>query len=345
VKIFDAETKDAVSISVLTLMHNDYKYIEGYSRGLSKLCDNSNMHVELLVYFWDCEPEFIRLAKDVIGQNKSISLKYHTGINLGFSAGNNLLCEASSGEILFFLNPDTEVISFDANELIRNRGQKAIFEPVQVLQEVDNERGKSDEHYLSNDLWFYAQITSNAAKQTYVDGAALIISKEYFRQLGRFDEDLFIFQEDMDLGLRNLLSGGWFVRLNSKVRHFSGGTVKGGAVNASRKRHETSGFRRYHSELNKIRIAKKYLNSRWYLVWVFSWVVLNILISMVLFIFGQFSSSLVAWKSGYTAFTSKKANSILQSDLPKMNRFVASRLSKIPSQIFVFLAVGIPRMR
>ena len=113
-----SEPEDVVSISVLTLMHNDYKYIEGYSRGLSTLCVDSQIKLELLVYFWDCDPEFISIAKETIGRNNRISIKYFTGGNLGFSAGNNLLCEEASGEILFFLNPDTQVISFDAKAVV-----------------------------------------------------------------------------------------------------------------------------------------------------------------------------------------------------------------------------------
>jgi hypothetical protein len=86
----------------------------------------------------------------------------------------------------------------------------------------------------------------------YADGSALFIAKKVFNKLGGFDEDYFIFQEDVDLCWRAWLFGfRIFPVPKAKIYHAAGGTLEGSKIKPDQ-RHQTSTFRRFLTEKNAL---------------------------------------------------------------------------------------------
>src|SRR5207247_4643632 len=133
--------------------------------------------------------------------------------NLGFAGGNNLAAKEASGEVLVFLNDDTEVSPnwlervlspFDSDPRIAIVGCKMIdfFHrdvEVRVLCDLFGS--------AINDGIPRTPASHGYADVFYVPGFALAIRTAVFREVGGFEYSYFMFAEDIDLDWRGLLAG------------------------------------------------------------------------------------------------------------------------------------------
>jgi GT2 family glycosyltransferase len=272
-------------------------------------------------------------------------LKICEGKNIGFSRGCNLLASYTQAKILLFLNPDTLLVSFNVESIIKFYNDKVIIGPLQVnsIDELnDLDEAQLNRRYLSNDFFYYPVNLSNPKSQTYIDGAALIIPRDYFNELGGFDENIFIFQDDMDLCLRCLNSGGVLVNItDSVVYHYSGGTVKGGYRKDGSDRHETSRLRRHHAEKNQIYLAHKYLPRFTFCTWLLLWCALNIVGSSILFISNEKWLAGSPWISLYD-FTRDLLRGKYKQNSCHLNWYVKRKFQFLPGKVSVFLDLGVP---
>ncbi|MCX6761691.1 MAG: glycosyltransferase family 2 protein [Candidatus Moranbacteria bacterium] len=139
--------------------------------------------------------------------------------NSGFGNANNLGAKESVGEILFFLNPDAEIISadislvareFENNSTLGVIGAKLV-EPGGSVQKwsaggkitlgsvlKNNLRKTGDEKYWQS---------SEKVEVSWVAGTAMFIPRALFLQLGGFDVKFFTYFEDVDLCNRTQLLG------------------------------------------------------------------------------------------------------------------------------------------
>lgn len=159
-------------------------------------------------------------------------------INVGFGAGHNLGAKEAQGEILFILNPDTEILDdmspavrlFD-NEKIGVVGPCLITEDGKVQKwsvGVETSIGDILKNNLgipeSGKLW-KSQKTKEAG---WVSGAALFIRKNLFDELGGFDKNFFMYYEDEDLCKRVREAGKKVIYFPAvKVRHWGSKSVQG----------------------------------------------------------------------------------------------------------------------
>jgi GT2 family glycosyltransferase len=153
--------------------------------------------------------------------------------NIGFGRAHNLGCKEARGELLLFLNPDTKmpegslVRMLDAMEADKRIG---IVGPVLV-----NHKGHvAEESYGSKKtplsiIKKKLLVTGSGAEKgnifevDWVSGGAMLIRKELFDELGGFDEDFFMYFEDVDLCLRAKKKG-YKIVVNplSRIFHQSG---------------------------------------------------------------------------------------------------------------------------
>lgn len=152
--------------------------------------------------------------------------------NLGFARGHNLLARHARGRYLLLLNPDTVVMRDTLTKLIRFAeahpeagiiGPKllnpdgslqyscrrfpnpiaAIFRNTPLGRLFPNNRYTRD--YLMLD-WDHNSIR----EVDWVSGAAMLVRREVYQQLGGFDEQFFMYVEDVDLCYR-AWQAGWKV--------------------------------------------------------------------------------------------------------------------------------------
>lgn len=138
----------------------------------------------------------------------------HSSENRGFGAASNMGVRNSRGEFLFFLNPDTEVISKNVHELIEDLEQDAglgmvgagLVLPDGKRQEWSAGTEVSLMRIIANNLGFIKDrsIWESEGKVLahWVAGTALIIRRDLFEEVGGFDEGFFMYFEDVDLAKR-----------------------------------------------------------------------------------------------------------------------------------------------
>ncbi|HDZ07780.1 glycosyltransferase [Pseudohongiella sp.] len=134
---------------------------------------------------------------------------------------NNKGVDHSSGDILLFLNDDIEIVQNDwLQELVRQVLQEGVatvgcllLYPNGAIQHggvflVDH--GGGARHLFHKQLpgaGIYQRLDKSVREVSASTGACLMIRRDRFEQLGRFDEELSIVGNDIDLCLRGLEAG------------------------------------------------------------------------------------------------------------------------------------------
>ncbi len=164
------------------------------------------------------------IGKDLKKQFPKLSYIKSTK-NLGYGGGNNLGAKNAKGEILFFLNPDTQVTNGAIDELydfLKQHKEAGIVSPLIVGSDnkpLDRQGYKelnfinafftfsflrksfrkfSVAEYYSLDDWKKQPVKEVET----VYGAALMIPSGIFHEVGRFDEEFFLYFEENDLSKR-----------------------------------------------------------------------------------------------------------------------------------------------
>jgi GT2 family glycosyltransferase/glycosyltransferase involved in cell wall biosynthesis len=150
--------------------------------------------------------------------------------NLGFAGGCNLGVRHSSGEVVAFLNndakPDPGWLRFGVEALLSSPKIRA------VASRVLDWEGKTIDFAGAGMTWYgmgYRPLSGHKASPKkeapagdvlFGTGSAMIVDRAVFESLGGFDEDYFMFFEDVDFGWRlNLLGYRYYYEPRSLVFH------------------------------------------------------------------------------------------------------------------------------
>jgi GT2 family glycosyltransferase len=139
--------------------------------------------------------------------------------NLGFAKGCNLGAGMSSGEYLLFLNSDTEVKDkgfLKMAEYLKGNPKVGILGG--KLRNIDGSIQKSCGKFYNlfnlalmllgfERLGFLRFSPKTSRKVDWVSGASLMVKKDIFKQIGKFENELFMYMEDQELCFRAKLRG------------------------------------------------------------------------------------------------------------------------------------------
>lgn len=169
--------------------------------------------------------------------------------NVGFGRANNIGAQATTGELLLFLNPDTVVIDRAIQEMVetvRSEPQAAIvgckllnsdgsvqLSAIQSFPTILNQVLAADwlqRRFPGSPLWrltplFATDVTPVAVEA--VSGACLLIRRRVFEAVGGFSREFFMYAEDVDLCRKAAQQGGqtWVVPA-ATVLHHGGGSSR-----------------------------------------------------------------------------------------------------------------------
>ena len=162
--------------------------------------------------------------------------------NLGFSKANNKAVATAKGDYILILNPDTMVKETTLSAVMAHAEKQAHFGAAGV-QFIDGSGvflPESKRNFptlkvagaklLGYSKYYYANHMSKEAvgEIDILTGAFMFIKREIYLEVGGFDEDFFMYGEDIDLSYRIRQAG--YVNLylgTTKVLHFKGeSTIK-----------------------------------------------------------------------------------------------------------------------
>jgi len=152
--------------------------------------------------------------------------------NIGFGKAHNLGLQAAKGKYILFLNPDTKLFPSAAERLLSvflADEKIGIAGPAHV-----GENDVSEENYFglrrtplsiigSKISRRKQSVSENIFETDWVSGGAMMAKKELLLELGGFDENYFMYFEDVDLCLQAKQKG-WKVVVHpeAKIFHKSG---------------------------------------------------------------------------------------------------------------------------
>ncbi|MDA9696815.1 glycosyltransferase [Candidatus Pelagibacter sp.] len=169
-------------------------------------------------------------------ENKYNHLKcYLMDENLGYGKANNIGINYSNTEFVFILNPDVRLKSSDINEFLRIVSD----EKFAIAAPIENEELK-------------VSFTENNFEDVeYVKGFAMLLNKKYFDK-EYFDENIFLYLEEIDLCKRVKDNNGRILKVNVPVIHL------GASSHGDKMNFEMEKSRNWHWMWSKFYYKKKH---------------------------------------------------------------------------------------
>jgi GT2 family glycosyltransferase len=165
----------------------------------------------------------------------------HNKVNGGFANGCNLGAKNASGEFILFLNPDTVARESELEKLISISRRNSDFLILSCTQV--NEKGKESIACgpfpsMFNLTGFQRAVFKPPLSRTsplapdinfpdWISGSVILIRNDTFKKVGGFDEDYWMYYEDVDLckRIRNIGGEIAFCR-NAEIEHNHGGSSR-----------------------------------------------------------------------------------------------------------------------
>lgn len=162
----------------------------------------------------------------------------HTVSNLGFGAACNIGSQQASGDILGFINPDTQFLIGDLH-LVYDHFHTDPSLGIIGLKLV-TQQGLAQEWSVGTRITLWDIIRNNLGfpkskalwesqqpiPVDWVSGAALFIPSDFFDKVHGFNEDFFLYFEDIDLCKRVLTQGKYILYLPTiSLHHRSGHSI------------------------------------------------------------------------------------------------------------------------
>lgn len=146
-------------------------------------------------------------------------------INLGFAGGNNLGVAHAKGDLLFFVNNDTEftegLVQTLVDEIAKHPQTGMISPKIRYFQEPDTLQyaGYTDMNYFTARNACIGQFEKDMGQFDHLSGftgfghgAAMMITREAINKAGLMAENYFLYYEELDWGAR-IRRAGFEIRL------------------------------------------------------------------------------------------------------------------------------------
>jgi len=191
-----------------------------------------NITVGIVAYrsenvIFDCLKSIKTIHKIIIYDNsndislkKKVSKKYPniryilSKTNIGYGAANNKIFKIARTPYVFVVSPDT-IMSKNCVDVLINQSNKYIKD-FSIISPSSNERnyGFFEKGKLKNGK------SKNIIKVDYVKGFAMLINIKKIKNIGMFDENIFLYLEEIDLCKRlKHVNENIFVVKDAKIKH------------------------------------------------------------------------------------------------------------------------------
>jgi GT2 family glycosyltransferase len=245
------ELQENYSVAVLVLCTNEKHFMDDC---MSSLLAQSHTNVGIYLLDNNSSDGSVEYVKEKFPSVKIL----HFESNLGYSkANNNGLKEAfdrDNADFCLVLNSDVKCKENMIEEMLKtykaNRLQNSkvgLIQPVILLYDEPEKLNTVGNaiHYLGFGYckdYKKKYIPLDSDKEIiFASGAAMLVSKEYYNDVGLINEDFFLYYEDQNYSWRGLLKG---------YKHF----VCAKAEMLHKYRFKSYPFKMYHSEKNRVMI-------------------------------------------------------------------------------------------
>ena len=223
-------------VAVVTVIYRCEKYMRGLLESVA-MVDYPRDRLEFHLVDNGAGDGTLAAAKQEIerlGERLPAVVIHEPGANMGFAVGNNLALRSALArgvDYCFLLNPDATFEPGALRESIRVAASAGDIGSVQSLlvlgdePEVVNTSGNHIHFlgfgYVGGYRKLRAEVPVESRDIAFSSGACVLVSAQILRHVGLFDETLWLYHEDLDLGWRIRLAGFRNVIAPASVcRHF-----------------------------------------------------------------------------------------------------------------------------
>lgn len=213
-----------MDISIIIVNYRSRKYLDRCISSVESFLNNVPHEIIIV----NNDKEKLSLASN----NNVLIIEKNS--NCGFGTANNIGAAKARGGLLWFLNPDTELLSFDY-DLIRQSflnndiglvGTGLLTEE-KMIQPWSAGFGITPWSIIKSNIGLdkSSSIWNSSLKieADWVSGCSFLISRILFEKINGFDEDFFMYYEDIDLCRRVKATGKKILLEPSiKILHWSG---------------------------------------------------------------------------------------------------------------------------
>ncbi|HED12754.1 MAG TPA: glycosyltransferase family 2 protein [Gammaproteobacteria bacterium] len=230
------------SIGTLNISGNTNQRVNACSLGFVLVTHHSAVHLEKCLKYIAATPHQSVLIVDNASSDETINIAGRFGAsiitlqqNLGYGRAANIGARISHCTILCFINPDCFIDAGTVNDALAVLGNQPTACVVPKLREGENMVHGKQPGYTSLKLLHDMCETNNRCndlfpvlreQENYHDtdwywphGACFFIHRNIFNNIGGFDENYFMYMEDVELGRRLYAHGYSVVSLNRTVTH------------------------------------------------------------------------------------------------------------------------------
>lgn len=209
--------KSMPEISFLILTYNSEKHIRLLLDSLFENCGEKIKKgtYEILILDNNSDDETLKEIETFIREKAKKSIYFlRSRENLGYARGINKLASHATGKIFIVVNPDSELLSGDFSVLLSefdNKENLAIagMRVVDIFQKEEKTAGSFFNPFtfllyslgLEN-IFSLRFAPKHPRKVDFVSGGFVAFKKELFERLNGYDEDYFMYVEDMDICFR-----------------------------------------------------------------------------------------------------------------------------------------------
>lgn len=217
-----SESKSAPRVAVVTVIFRCEKFMPAFFASLADV-DYPRDRLELHLVdngVSDGSLAAARREMERLAGRLPAVVVHEPGANLGFAAGNNLALRAvldRGADYAFLLNPDATFEPSALREAVQVAEQAANVGSVQSLLVLGGDPGvvnTSGNHihflgfgYVGGYLTPRASVATEPRDIAFSSGACVLLPAPALRRVGLFDETLWLYHEDLDLGWRLRLAG------------------------------------------------------------------------------------------------------------------------------------------
>lgn len=188
-----------------------YRHLSLLAELLASIAEHNDIGDGLEVIVVDNSPDD-EIAKHIASASYPFELRYvPSGGNFGYGRANNIGAALARADKFVFLNPDTKLVGALFGAALADFDKYDMF-GVQLLTE---DGGRNYSFRCNMPYTLRAAVANRLIKITgrfnprkhYIVGADIFITRQAFEDGGRFDENIFMYNEEFDLSSRVLAKG------------------------------------------------------------------------------------------------------------------------------------------
>ncbi len=208
---------NSIDLSIIIVSYNTKEITKNCLKSILNSLKKAKIDYELILIDNGSTDDTIKEIK-----NYSPRLKiFENTENVGFTKANNQAVKIAKGQYLLFLNSDIVVLNNAIEELFnfyKENENQMHFIGGKLLNKDKTPQPSCGPFYsllvifgalfLRGDHWGLTRYSPNKIKEIdWISGACILTKKEYFKKVGGFDENIFMYMDEVDFFYRAKKTG------------------------------------------------------------------------------------------------------------------------------------------